>query len=50
MRKITRQELRSIIRGHLRSIKEATKDSVPFGSGMKPADLEPDQKEIVGHT
>jgi len=50
MRKITRQELRAIIRGHLGSIKEAAKDSVPFGSGMEQLELEPDQKEIVGHT
>ena len=28
---------------------KATK-SAPFGSGMERADLEPDQKEIVGHT
>jgi hypothetical protein len=25
-------------------------ESTPFGSGMEQADLEPDQKEIVGHT
>jgi len=25
-------------------------EAAPFGSGMEQADLEPDQKEIVGHT
>ena len=25
-------------------------EATPFGSGMEQADLEPDQKEIVGHT
>ena len=41
--KITKRQLRRII-------KEETGKAAPFGSGMEPADLEPDQKEIIGHT
>ncbi len=41
--KITRRQLRRIIR-------EAEEEAAPFGSGMEQADLEPDQKEIIGHT
>ena len=41
--KITKRQLRRIIR-------EETGKSTPFGSGMEQADLDPDQKEIVGHT
>ena len=40
---ITKRQLRRIIR-------EETGKAAPFGSGMEQADLEPDQKEIVGHT
>lgn len=31
-------------------IKEEAEKAAPFGSGMEQAKLEPDQKEIVGHT
>ena len=32
------------------SVYEANDKSAPFGSGMEQAKLEPDQKEIIGHT
>ena len=41
--KITKKQLRRIIR-------EETGKAAPFGSGMEQADLEPDEKEILGHT
>ena len=41
--KITKRQLRRIIR-------EEVEKAAPFGSGMEQAELEPDQKEIVGHT
>tara|TARA_Y100000310_G_C20561200_1_gene753141 strand:+ start:87 stop:215 length:129 start_codon:yes stop_codon:yes gene_type:complete len=41
--KITRRQLRRII-------KEEMKKAAPFGSGMETAELDSDQKEIVGHT
>ena len=41
--RITKRQLKRIIR-------EAKEEAAPFGSGMEQADLEPDQKEIVGHT
>ena len=41
--KITKRQLRRIIR-------EEVKKSVPFGSGMEQADLEPEEKELIGHT
>jgi len=41
--KITKRQLRRIIR-------EAVKKSVPFGSGMDQADLDPEEKELIGHT
>jgi hypothetical protein len=41
--KITRKQLRRII-------KEELSKSAPFGSGMKQAKLDKDQKKIVGHT
>ena len=41
--KITKKQLRRIIR-------EEVAKAAPFGSGMEPADLDPDQEEIVGHT
>ena len=41
--KISKRQLRRIIR------EEAGK-AAPFGSGMEQADLEPDEKEILGHT
>jgi hypothetical protein len=41
--KLTRQKLRKII---LEEIQKAA----PFGSGMKQAKLDKDQKEIIGHT
>ena len=31
-------------------LKEDTGKAAPFGSGMEQADLEPDEKEILGHT
>ena len=41
--KLTRRQLRKII------IEELGK-SAPFGSGMKQAKLDKDQKDIIGHT
>ena len=41
--KISKRQLKIIIR-------EETEKSAPFGSGMEQAELDPDQKEIVGHT
>jgi len=42
--KITKRHLRRIIR-------EEMEKSVPFGSGLeKVKDLDPDQKDIIGHT
>ena len=41
--KITRKQLKRII-------KEELSKSAPFGSGMKQAKLDKDQKKIVGHT
>ena len=41
--KITKKHLRRIIR-------EAIQKAAPFGSGMKPADLDPEEKELIGHT
>jgi hypothetical protein len=41
--KITRCQLRRIIR-------EEVEKAAPFGSGMEQADIESDQKEIIGHT
>ena len=41
--KITKEQLKQII---LEELKKAT----PFGSGMKQAKLDKDQKKIIGHT
>ena len=41
--KITKRQLRRIIH-------EEMEKSVPFGSGMEQADLEPEQKDLIGHT
>ena len=41
--KITRKQLRQII-------KEELNKAAPFGSGMKQAKLDKDQKDVVGHT
>lgn len=41
--KITKKQLRRIIR------EEANKAGV-FGSGMEQADLDKEEKEIIGHT
>ena len=41
--KISKRQLRRIIR-------EEMEKSVPFGSGMEQADLEPEQKDLIGHT
>jgi len=43
--KITRKQIRQII-------KEAAKDGEAgvFGSGMEQADLDKDEKKIIGHT
>jgi len=49
-RKITPQELRAIIRGHLKSLREAEGKSAPFGSGYVPVKLDKDKKKIIGHT
>ena len=41
--KITRRKLRQIVQ-------EELSKAAPFGSGMKPAKLNKDQKKIIGHT
>ena len=41
--KVTRRQLRRII-------KEEVGKAAPFGSLMEPADIEPEQKFVVGHT
>lgn len=41
--KVTKRQLRRII-------KEEIEKSVPFGSGMEQADLDPEQEELIGHT
>ena len=41
--KITKRQLRRIIR-------EEIEKSIPFGSGMVPAHLDPEEKKLVGHT
>ena len=41
--KITKRQLRKIIR-------EEIGKASPFGSGMEQADLDPEQKELIGHT
>jgi len=41
--RITKQQLRKIIR-------EAVGKAMPFGSGMEKADLDPEEKELIGHT
>jgi len=41
--KITKRQLRRIIR-------EEIAKAAPFGSGMEKADLDPGEKELVGHT
>ena len=41
--KITERQLRRIIR-------EEMEKAAPFGSGMEPADLDPEEKELIGHT
>ena len=41
--KITKRQLRRII-------KEELEKAAPFGSGMEQADLDPDEKDIIGHT
>lgn len=40
---ITEKQVRDIIR-------EEIKKAVPFGSGMEQADLEPEEKDLIGHT
>ena len=40
---ITEAQIRSIIR-------EEIKKAAPFGSGMKQADLDAKEKDIIGHT
>jgi len=40
--KISKRQLKRII-------KEEMKKAAPFGSGMETAELDSDQKEIVGH-
>ena len=41
--KITRKQLRQIVQ-------EELSKAAPFGSGMKQAKLDKDQKKIIGHT
>ena len=43
-------ETKPVGRGIERYIESKEGESAPFGSGMEQANLEPDQKEIVGHT
>ena len=40
--RITKNRLRKIIREELRK-------AAPFGSGMDQAELDPEQKELIGH-
>jgi hypothetical protein len=40
--KITKSRLRKIIKEELRK-------AAPFGSGMDQLDLDPEQKEMIGH-
>ena len=42
--KITRKSLRNIIREALKK-----GESGPFGSGMEQAELDPEEKELIGH-
>lgn len=41
--KIDEKKIRDLIR-------EEIKKAAPFGSGMEQADLEQEEKELVGHT
>tara|TARA_Y100000034_G_C6851751_1_gene386462 strand:+ start:825 stop:1133 length:309 start_codon:yes stop_codon:yes gene_type:complete len=41
--RITRRQLRRIIR-------EEMEKAAPFGSGMEKADMDSEQKELIGHT
>ena len=41
--RITKRQLRRIVR-------EEVAKAAPFGSGMEQADLDPEEKELVGHT
>ena len=41
--KVTKRQLKRMIR-------EETEQAGPFGSGMEPAALDPEKKELVGHT
>ena len=41
--KITKRQLRRII-------KEEIDKATPFGSGMDQADLDKEEKEVIGHT
>ena len=41
--KISKRQLRRIIEVEV-------KKSVPFGSGMEQADLDPEEKDLIGHT
>ena len=41
--RITKRQLRRII-------KEEIEKAAPFGSGMEQADLDPEERELIGHT
>ncbi len=36
--------------GALKADEEAFGDAAPFGSGMKQADLDKEEKDLIGHT
>jgi hypothetical protein len=40
-----------VSKGQLRRIiREEMEKAAPFGSGMEQAELDPEQKELIGHT
>jgi len=45
VKKLTKFDIRKLINETIKKNK-----STPFGSGMKKADMTPDQKKIIGHT
>lgn len=47
-KQIAKRQLRLVVRESL--IREEKEKAIPFGSGMEQVELEPDQKDIVGHT
>ena len=49
-RNIRRHEMRITKKQLRRIIREEVGKAAPFGSLMEPADIEPEQKFVVGHT